>query len=294
MGWIQIQFTTQTEEQEVLEDALLAAGALSITYVDAADQPILEPGLNETPLWDSLLLLALFDSEVDTQEALATAEQCYGQPLPDYEVELLQDKEWEREWMDDFHPMQFGERLWICPSAHEPVDPNAVNVRLDPGLAFGTGTHPTTSMCLSALDKMDFEGKEIIDVGCGSGILAIAALLLGAKSAVGTDIDPQAVAASRDNAQRNGIEDKDFTLFIAGEEPAEGKYDIVLANILVGPLVELAPMLSRYLKPGGTLLLSGLLVEQQSDVLDAYDEVGFQEFYTQEPWLCLEGIKRSQ
>ena len=293
MGWIQIQFTTQAEEQETLEDALLEAGALSITYIDAADQPILEPGLNETPLWDSILLLALFDSDIDTHDALAMAEQAYGQPLPSYEVELLQDKEWEREWMDDFHPMQFGDRLWICPSAHEPVDPDAVNVRLDPGLAFGTGTHPTTAMCLSALDKMDVGDKDIIDVGCGSGILSIAALMLGAKSVVGTDIDPQALTASRDNAQRNNIEEDCFTLFLAGEEPAEAKYDIVLANILAGPLVELAPMLSRYLKPGGIILLSGLLIEQQSEVLDAYDEVGFQEFYTQEPWLCLEGVKAS-
>lgn len=291
MGWIQIQFTTQAEEQESLEDALLEAGAVSITYVDAADQPILEPGLNETPLWDAIQLLALFDSDIDTQDALVMAEQAYGQSLPHYEVELLQDKEWEREWMDDFHPMQFGQRLWICPSAHQPVDPNAVNVRLDPGLAFGTGTHPTTSMCLSALDKMDVTDKEIIDVGCGSGILSIAALMLGAKSVVGTDIDPQALTASRDNAQRNGIHDKNFTLFLAGEEPSDKKYDIVLANILAGPLVELAPMLTRYLKPGGIILLSGLLTEQQADVLDAYDQVGFQEFYTQEPWLCLEGIK---
>ena len=293
MGWIQIQFTTQAEEQETLEDALLDAGALSITYVDAADQPILEPGLNETPLWDAIQLLALFDSSINTQETLAMAEQAYGQPLPSYEVELLQDKEWEREWMEDFHPMQFGERLWICPTAHEPIDPDAVNVRLDPGLAFGTGTHPTTSMCLSALDKMDVSDKTIIDVGCGSGILSIAALMLGAQSVVGTDIDPQALTASRDNAQRNNIDDKDFTLYLAGEEPSDGKYDIVLANILAGPLVELAPMLSRYLKPGGVILLSGLLVEQQSDVLDAYDEVGFREFYTQEPWLCLEGVKAS-
>jgi len=292
MGWIQIQFTTETEVQERLEDALLEAGAVSITYVDAADQPILEPGLNETPLWDSLQLLALFDSEVDTNEVLAMTEQSFGDQLPSYEIELLQDKEWEREWMEDFHPMQFGERLWICPTWHDPVDPEAVNVRLDPGLAFGTGTHPTTSMCLTALDGIDVKDKTVLDVGCGSGVLAIAALLLGAKSAVGTDIDPQALAASRENATRNGIQEQDFTLYMAGEDPADQQYDIVLANILAGPLVELAPMLSSRLKPGGKLLLSGLLIEQQNDVLDAYEAIAFEEYHNDEPWLCLEGVKR--
>ena len=291
MGWIQIQFTTQTEEQEPLEEALLEAGAVSITYVDAADQPILEPGLNETPLWDALQVMALFDSSVDTHEVLSVTEQIYGQPLPSYEVELLQDKDWEREWMDDFQPMQFGRRLWICPSWHEPEDANAVNVRLDPGLAFGTGTHPTTAMCLSVLDGLDVQGKTILDYGCGSGILAISALLLGADSAVGTDIDPQALTASRDNATRNGIVEEKFELCLAGEESTDSQYDMVLANILAGPLVELAPLLSRFLKPGGTLLLSGLLSDQQAAVVDAYEQIAFQEYYKTEQWLCLQGVK---
>ncbi len=295
MGWIQFQFTTNTEQQELLEDALLEAGASSITYVDGADQPILEPGLHETPLWDSLQLIALFDSSMDKTEILSATEQAYGQVLPEYEVELLQDKDWEREWMDDFKPMRFGDNLWICPSWCEPEDPDAVNVRLDPGLAFGTGTHPTTAMCLDVLDKFaaEIKDKRILDVGTGSGILAIAALLLGAEHVLGTDIDPQALTASRDNAERNGISADKFDLVLAGDEPSDQQYDIVLANILAGPLVELAPMLQRSLKPGGLLVLSGLLIEQQADILDAYEDTGFAGFHEQEPWLCLQGVKLS-
>ena len=294
MAWLQVQFSTDSEQQQALEDALFTAGAVSVTYADAEDQAILEPGLHETPLWDALLLTALFDADSDSQLLLDAAEQAYGQPLPRYELELLQDRDWEREWMDDFEPIQFGDKLWICPSWHQPVDANAVNIRLDPGLAFGTGTHPTTAMCLRALNGLDVQRRSLLDVGCGSGVLAIAGLLLGADTAVGTDIDPQAITASRENAERNGIEPARFALYLVGEEPIEQRYDIVIANILAGPLVEMAAQLSARLKPGCILLLSGLLSEQQGEILDAYTEIAFEHFYHEAQWLCLQGVKISK
>ncbi len=289
MSWLQICFTTTPKQQEHLEEALLAAGALSITYEDAADQPILEPGLNETPLWNNLILTALFQADINVLQTLSLTEAVFNAELPPHKVEILEDKDWIREWMDSYKPIQMGKRLWICPSWCDIPDKSAINLLLDPGLAFGTGTHPTTAMCLRQLDNMDVSGKTIIDFGCGSGILAIAALLLGAQSAIGIDIDPQAIIASRANAERNHITDERFPVFLTRQAPITTA-DIVVANILAGPLVELAPQLTAMTSTKGYIVLSGILKEQKSAILNAYQAFDL-EFTQQDEWICLFGKK---
>ncbi|MFI3247474.1 MAG: 50S ribosomal protein L11 methyltransferase, partial [Ferrimonas sp.] len=207
--------------------------------------------------------------------------------------EALEDKDWEREWMDHFHPMKFGHRLWICPSWREAPEPDAVNVLLDPGLAFGTGTHPTTALCLQWLDSLDLTNKQVVDFGCGSGILAIAAIKLGAADVVGLDIDPQALTASADNAERNGIKDK-LTVYLPKDQPQDLQADVVVANILAGPLRELAPVISALVKPGGQLALSGLLQEQAEELRTIYSQ-----WFTLNPttiegdWCRLDGQKHA-
>lgn len=291
MKWLQFHFFPATAQQESLEDALLAAGALSITYQDGADQPILEPALHETPLWDRLILTALFPGDADSAEILDATAAGISFPLPEYRMEKLEDRDWSREWMDNFHPMPFGERLWVCPSWCAPPQPDAINLLLDPGLAFGTGTHPTTALCLKQLDGMDLRGKTVIDFGCGSGILAIAALLLGAETAVGIDIDPQALDASRANAETNHIPAEKLALYLAGQEPVVCRADLVLANILAGPLVALAERLMAQLGADGELILSGLLAEQQEEVIAAYPLLSFTAT-TDQGWACLRGRRK--
>ncbi|MDU6435567.1 MAG: 50S ribosomal protein L11 methyltransferase, partial [Pantoea sp.] len=209
-----------------------------------------------------------------------------------HKIEQIEDKDWEREWMDNFHPMRFGERLWICPSWRDVPDPDAVNVMLDPGLAFGTGTHPTTSLCLSWLDGLDLAGKTVIDFGCGSGILAIAALKLGAAQAIGIDIDPQAIQASRDNAERNGVADR-LSLYLPHQQPENLQADVVVANILAGPLRELAPLISVLPKTGGHLGLSGVLASQADGVCEAYaDRFTLDPVAEKEEWCRITGVRR--
>ena len=291
MSWIQLRFTTERAVQQQLEDALLACGALSLTYQDAANQPILEPALNETPLWDELVMVALFEADISVPDMLQQCTGYYGGELPLCKIEILEDKDWVREWMDSYQPIQFGRRIWVCPSWLQPPEPAAVNIMLDPGLAFGAGTHPTTALCLEQLDGMDLSGSTVIDYGCGSGILAIAALLLGAEYVVAIDIDPQALQASRENARRNGIDDARLQLYLPHEKPAQ-PVDLVMANILAGPLVELAPEIMARLKPQGTLLLSGLLLDQKDALQAAYSGIDFESQTVREQWLCLQGTRR--
>lgn len=293
MPWLQLRLAITPEQAPAYEDALLEVGAVSVTYMDAEDQPIFEPDLGTTPLWTQTHLLALFEGGVDEANLVAHLQLLTGRPLPDYAFQALEDQDWERSWMDNFHPLCFGQRLWIVPSWHSAPDPQAVNLLLDPGLAFGTGTHPTTALCLEWLDGQALEGLEVLDFGCGSGILAIAALLLGAKQAVGTDIDVQALEASRDNAQRNGIADERFPLYLPEKLP-NLTADLVLANILAGPLVQLAPTLIERVKPGGRLVLSGILNEQAEDVRAAY-RAHFDLAPTTEKdgWVRIDGIRRS-
>jgi len=291
MPWLQVRLAITPDQAEPYEDALLGLGAVSVTFMDAEDQPIFEPDLGTTPLWSKTHLLALFESDIDEQDLAKHLTLIAGTDA-DFHIEHIEDQDWERSWMDNFHPMRFGQRLWIVPSWHEAPEPGAVNLHLDPGLAFGTGTHPTTALCLEWLDGQPLEGYQIIDFGCGSGILAIAALLLGATRAVGTDIDVQALEASRDNANRNGIDPARFPVYLPADMPDEPA-DVVVANILAGPLVSLAPQLSRLVKSGGRLALSGILAEQAEEVRAAYSaDFELDPTAEREGWIRITGIKR--
>ncbi|OLU24358.1 ribosomal protein L11 methyltransferase [Pseudomonas sp. PA15(2017)] len=292
MPWLQLRLAITPEQAPTYEDALLDVGAVSVTFMDAEDQPIFEPDLGTTPLWSHTHLLALFEADTDADTLVAHLQLLTDGALPEHQIERIEDQDWERSWMDGFAPMRFGQRLWIVPSWHEAPQPDAVNLLLDPGLAFGTGTHPTTSLCLQWLDAQPLEGCSVLDFGCGSGILAIAALLLGAPRAVGTDIDPQALEASRDNAGRNGIADQRFPLYLPADLPQEPA-DVVVANILAGPLVSLAPQITSLVKPGGRLALSGILAEQADDVCAAYAaDFDLDPSAVQDGWVRISGIRR--
>ena len=299
MPWIQIKIRlrTGTEHDElVIEKAsslLTGQGAMSVTYTDAGDNPVYEPLPGETKLWSETIVTGLFDAEVKTGRIMDFVKS-HLRPGTQVTSEILEDKDWVREWMDHFKPMKFGRRLWICPSWCKTPDPDAVNLMLDPGLAFGTGTHPTTAMCLEFLDGEPLEGKHVIDFGCGSGILAIAALLLGAKSALGLDIDPQAIKASGENAERNGVRDRLYLRLTGGEAPEENeKADVLVANILAGPLTELAPDIEKLVKKGGHLALSGILAKQADDVRAVYSQwFEMDEPLIREDWCRLTGIRK--
>ncbi len=267
MPFLQLTLDIATADPAPYEDALFDLGALSVTLEDAADDPVLEPAPGDTPLWPTRVVKALFEATT-AREALARSLAMVLPGAPSPRFEAIADKAWEREWLKDFKPMRFGRRLWVCPGGLPAGDPEAVRVELDPGLAFGTGTHPTTALCLEWLDGRDLRGLAVVDYGCGSGILAIAALKLGAARARAVDIDPQALIATRDNATRNGIE----TGLEVSDEPGLGdrSCDVLVANILAGPLVALAPRFAAALLSGGELALSGLLVEQAETVAAAY------------------------
>jgi ribosomal protein L11 methyltransferase len=264
---LQLTLDIGTRNPESFEDVLFELGAVAVTLEDAADDPVLEPAPGATPLWPTVVVKAVFDA--DTDPALISA--ALAQALPDappLRFEVLPDKAWEREWLKDFRPMRFGRRLWVCPNGMPTDDREAIRIELDPGLAFGTGTHPTTALCLEWLDALDVAGQQMVDYGCGSGILGIAAARLGAAGVLAMDIDPQALIATRDNAERNAVADR---ITISGDpQLVERGTDLLLANILAGPLVELAPRFARAVRPGGQLALSGLLLEQAETVTAAY------------------------
>lgn len=300
MPWLQLKAHVAPEQAELLEELLLNEGATAIGLQDAHDDPVFEPERGTTPLWEDTILTGLYDDLEGIEGMLgrieaAWSEQQPGEPCPTIEYELLADRDWEREWMDDFTPLRMGQRLWIVPSWHAPPQAEAVNLILDPGLAFGTGTHPTTALCLEWLDELAVAGhlneQTVLDVGCGSGILAIAALKLGARHADATDIDPQALQASRDNAERNAIAASALTLYYPEQLSDGGRYPFVTANILAGPLVELAPMIAGHLAPGGRIALSGILANQADDVYQAYTEQGIamEEPVIREGWVRLSG-----
>ena len=252
-----------------VEEVFLRHGASSIAFADAGDNPVLEPHPGEAPLWSDTRISGLFSPDADLAALEADLLRSLGiRTLPRHEVELLADRDWEREWLRDFAPMRFGNRLWVCPGDSAVDDPDAVVVRLDPGLAFGTGTHPTTALCLEWLEGVALTGKSVLDYGCGSGILAVAALRLGSRHATAYDIDPQAITATRTNAGRNDVAER----LLATLEPAQlgSDYDVVVANILAGPLIDMAETLSSYLRSGSLLALSGILSQQAGDVMAAY------------------------
>ncbi|WP_260261239.1 50S ribosomal protein L11 methyltransferase [Vibrio intestinalis] len=294
MPWIQIKLNATNQNAEQIGDMLMEeTGALSVTFLDAKDNPVFEPLPGETRLWGDTDILALYDAESDTNWVV---EQIKASNMLvegfAYKVEQLEDKDWEREWMDNFHPMKFGERLWICPSWRDVPDPEAVNVMLDPGLAFGTGTHPTTALCLEWLESIDLTGKTVIDFGCGSGILAIAAIKLGAEKVVGIDIDPQALVASKENADRNGVADQ-LEVYLPENQPEGLIADVVVANILAAPLRELSPIIKGLIKPNGQLAMSGVLDTQAEDVATYYrDELHIDPIASQTEWCRISGRKQ--
>lgn len=292
MPWIQIRINATEKTADKVSNMLMGRGAQAVTYMDAEDKPVFEPLPGETLLWDNTVVIGLFDAETDPAPVIDFMRQFYRKDLV-YKVEQLEDKDWVREWMDSFHPMRFGRRLWICPSWRDVPDPDAVNVMLDPGLAFGTGTHPTTALCLEWLDGQTLEGKTVIDFGCGSGILGLAALKLGAREVIGIDIDPQALQASRDNAGRNGVAER-LRVYLPQEQPAGLQADVVVANILAGPLRELSPQISQLVRPGGRLALSGILESQAEALNEVYGRwFDMQPPVIREEWARLDGIRRN-
>jgi len=277
MSWLELSLTLHASQQERVEAALEDLGALSITLADAdADTPderaIFEPGVGQTPLWNDIVLQALFADDADRAGLVHALADFVPELAPDrIAFREVADQDWTRAWMDQFQPMRFGRRLWIYPwNVDPPADAAAIVVRLDPGLAFGTGTHPTTALCLEWLDAADLAGRTVIDYGCGSGVLAIAAVKLGAARVICVDNDAQALVATRDNAERNGIVDK-VDLYTPAALPSVAA-DLLVANILAGPLHDLAPLFARLLKPGAALALSGILRGQEVELLARYGE----------------------
>ncbi|MBL1320255.1 MAG: 50S ribosomal protein L11 methyltransferase [Methylophaga sp.] len=267
MAWIQFIFDSTPDAADHLSDVLSECGASAVTFQDNEDQPIYEPEIGTTPLWAATNVTALFDAETDTDLIIQLLGGMLApETVPSYRIEAVEDRDWVREWMDNFHPMKFGKKLWICPSWHSPPDENAVNIMLDPGLAFGTGTHPTTALCLNWLDQADVKDKVVIDYGCGSGILAIAAALLGAKKVIGVDTDPQALEATQANAKRNEVQ---IDTYLPDDCP-DMTCDLLLANILAGPLQSLAEHLANLTKAGAPIVLSGILDVQAEDVSKSY------------------------
>lgn len=293
MPFLELHLRLQAPDQPAVEAVLEDLAALSITLLDAADVPILEPGPGETPLWPDLHLTALFEAERDRIELLGQLESA-GLPRPIVEsarFATLDDRDWTRAWMDHYHPMRFGRRLWIYPWTEAvPADPEAVVVRLDPGLAFGTGTHPTTALCLEWLDGITCQGRTVTDFGCGSGILAIAALKLGAAHAYAIDNDPQALIATRENAERNGVAAR--LTVLSDRDPAPPPTDVLLANILLNPLLKLRPQLTAAVRTGGAAVFSGMLAEQAAEFRLAYAP-SFPDLVTtqREDWVRIAGTR---
>ena len=272
MPWQQIKVNTTPEHSDAVEDSLLEFGAVSISFLDAQDQAVfqLEPG--GTILWEETVVVALFEKATDLSpciQFLSNNENVKNQQS--LVIEKIEDQDWERAWMNDFHAMQFGARLWICPSWQTPPEPDAVNIMLDPGMAFGSGTHATTSLCLQWLEQADLENTVVIDYGCGSGVLAIASILLGAKQAIGVDNDPQAVLATVDNSARNNLDQSIISACLPDQLPSI-QADVLVANILCAPLLELASLLASLVKSNGSIVLSGILEEQTDLIIDRYSQ----------------------
>ncbi|HQR24057.1 MAG TPA: 50S ribosomal protein L11 methyltransferase [Steroidobacteraceae bacterium] len=291
MPFLQVTLDIGSSDPAPFEDALAGLDAVAVTLEDAADDPVLEPAPGATPLWPTVRLRALFDASADGRAVVShIAARFPGLPPP--QLVTIEDKAWEREWLKDFRPMRFGRRLWVCPGGQPAGDADAVRIELDPGLAFGTGTHPTTALCLEWLDARDLHGCAVVDYGCGSGILAIAALKLGAASVRAIDIDPQALIATRDNAFRNGVHAGLAVTSEPGLPP--GSVDILVANILAGPLAELAPRFGAAVRVGGELALSGVLTSQVDAVTAAYRpwfDIAFTA--TREGWGLIGGRRRA-
>ena len=292
MSWLQAHLTVDSARAPLVELLFEELGALSVTLVDAEDEPMLEPPPGAMPLWSRTRVTGLFPGDQDADELRSRIDASLNRDNSrSLALERLDDQPWERAWLAHFRPMRFGERLWICPSGQAVEAPDAVVVDLDPGLAFGTGTHPTTALCLEWLDGASLEGKTLIDYGCGSGILAIAALKLGAARVIAVDHDPQALVATVENARRNRVEQRLEVCLPQDLPPLQA--DIVLANILANVLVELAPGIVSHLRRGGDLVLSGILDHQASEVVSAYEPaIRFGPEAHRHEWIRLQGTRQ--
>lgn len=296
MIWLQATLDTDSAIADRLADALMEAGALSAAIEDAAagtaaEEPIFgEPGEPIEKMWKDSRIVVLCEADCDVAALIAEAAHACGVALPSWTVDTVAEQDWVRVTQAQFDPIQISSRLWITPTWHEAPDANAINLQLDPGLAFGTGSHPTTRLCLQWLDRSLQAGQTVLDYGCGSGILAIAALKLGASQAVGVDIDPQAIQASGDNARQNAVT-ADF--YLPDQLPATLQADVVVANILANPLRLLGALLAQHVKTGGQIVLSGILAEQAEELQGIYQqwfEMANPVF--DEGWTCLSGTKR--
>ncbi len=293
MPWLQLILKSDEAHAEQLSDLLSELGAAAVTLRDAADQPLYEPPPGATPLWHDIDVIALFEADIDTDAVINNLRAALAPlPLPAWKLEPLEDKDWQNEWIKHFQPMAFGKRVWICPSWCEPPDPKAVNILLDPGLAFGTGTHPTTALCLQWLDEYIHGGETVIDYGCGSGILALAAAKLGANRVWAVDNDPQALASCRNNAEKNQLAARIITCAPAALDTCD--VDILVANILANPLLELAPRFAQLVKPGGHIALSGILANQVDGIAQRYRAwFDLDDPVQQDDWCRLHGTRKS-
>lgn len=290
-GYLALTVELEGRDPQAAEDAAFAAGAASVTLTDAVDDAVLEPAPGEVRLWPRTVLQALFPAQQADAGVIVMLAAALDVPAASIQVSRIADRVWEREWLKDFHPMRFGRRLWVVPNHSEPPsDPAAVIVRLDPGLAFGTGTHPSTALCLTWLDAHLAPGMRMIDYGCGSGVLAVAAARLGAAAADAFDIDPQALIATRDNAAANHVAAQVQVHEQAATLP--GEVDVVVANILAGTLVDLAPQLCGLLAPGGRLVLAGILRQQVHEVRAGFAPLlELSVFAERDGWSALSGRK---
>ena len=294
MPWLQLRIEDDSGSAERLAELLPALGAQAVSLEDARDQPLYEPAPGTTPLWARTTVVALFAADTDLAPVLERLRELSASgTLPAHRVERLEDQDWTRVWMQDFHPLRFGQRLWICPSWCEPPEADAVNILLDPGLAFGTGTHATTTLCLRWLDAHPPQGQLVVDYGCGSGVLAIAALKLGARHAWAIDHDPQALAATEANAERNAIPPTNLYAALPEDVPPL-QADLLLANILAEPLIALAATLAELLRDGGRLVLSGVLGHQVAGLAAAYAPwFELDEPLREAEWALLSGTRRA-
>lgn len=293
MAWQQISVVTSENKAPDIADFFSDLGALSVTYMDAEDEPIYEPAIGETKVWPQTKVIALYDLDADTD---AIKNKCIGrfkaERLKDWLIEDIADQPWERAWMEHYRPMKFGDKLWVCPTGQEQWEAGTVCLILDPGLAFGTGTHPTTALCLEWLASHHLAGKTVIDYGCGSGILAIAAVLMGAGKAYAVDIDPQAITATESNALKNGVQGKISCFPPEQFIKLHIKADVVLANILAKPLIDMAAQIADLAGSGGHVVLSGILSEQAGAVIEAYKPYMVLEKPEQsEGWIRLAGVR---
>lgn len=291
MPWLQVKVATTAEHTDAVEDALLTAGAASVTLEGADDSLLFEPAPGETPLWGTTRVVGLFEEDVSRDAILDALAGLGDEAAAESEFETLPDREWSRVWLEDWSPLRFGDHLWVAPDGSEVDDPEATVIRLDPGLAFGTGTHATTALCLEWLTGQTLADAQVLDYGCGSGILAIAALRLGAAQAHGIDIDPQAVEASTANADHNGVGARLTTA--VGDTADGGPYDFVLANVLAAPLIEAAPALAACQTGGGRIALAGILADQAESVLAAYrPHYAVEATSEREGWTLVTGVRR--